>query len=232
MLNKMYATKPPAEFYYRLDVYFKSLLDSSLKYPRLVPVFKHYIEIFKHLVHDFIDSYSLEKELEDKKMNRQKYQRDILLNGKDFFKMVWYIPKAMEIIQSNNIKPNFWSIGSLYVDKSELDFDYLKVAINNKKPAIIVTYEAFQYEAPEFLNFIIDGSHRAAAKELQAQKNGLENPIIKAYQLNSIQTMECMLHDVHRMFYKMHCNINKLNYLTKQGINIESDEVIGNLYEI
>ncbi len=80
--------------------------------------------------------------------------------------------------------------------------------------------------------YIIDGSHRAAAKELQAQKKGLGNPIIKAYQLNSIQTMECMLHDAHRMFYKMHCNINKLIYLIRQGINIESDEVIDNLYKI
>lgn len=228
----MYATKPPPEFYYRLDGYFKNILDCGLKYPMLAPLFKRYIEIFYLLVNDFIDSYSLEKELEDKKMNRQKYQRDILLDGKDFFKMVWYIPRAMEIIQSNNIKPNLWSIDSLFVDKSEIDYDYLKVAVNNKKPAVIVTYEAFQYGAPEFLNFIIDGSHRAAAKELQAQKNGLENPMIRAYKLNSIQTMECMLHDVHRMFYKMHFNINKLNYLIKQGINIESDEVIDNLYEI
>jgi hypothetical protein len=68
-------------------------------------------------------------------MNKQKYQRNNLTRGKNYFKMIWYIPEAIKIVKRDNVKANIRSISSIHIDKNEINNDHLKVAINNKKPA-------------------------------------------------------------------------------------------------
>ncbi|RTR28186.1 hypothetical protein EKG37_17960 [Robertmurraya yapensis] len=227
----MYRT-PTFEQLFKLDSYFNYMNDVMKNHPKIQILLKQYEEKFHFLADDFLKNLSIEKEFEDLKNNKQRYQRIIHLPNNSFMNLTWYIPEAIRIVEKNKIKTEMREISQLNIDYDELHFDYLPVAITNKKPIILITYEAFRYFSPEFFHFIIDGSHRAAAKDFQARKKGINNPLIKSVILDSNQTMEAMFHNVHRLLYKMHSNLNHLKFLYEKGLSIESDEVLADLYSI
>lgn len=202
------------------------------KYPEILKQIKHYEEVFNYLSKDFYEKLSFEQEIEDLKFNRQKYQRDIILTNESYMKMIWFIPDALMVSKRDKIEPQIKPISAFNIDYNEIDINYLNIAINNKKPVILVNYEAFKYYNSEYVNFIIDGNHRAVAKEQQAHRKGIKDPAFKAIQLNVEQTIEVLIHDVFRVLYKIHSNVNRLKYLDGKGINVESEEVMASLFKI
>lgn len=126
--------------------------------------------------------------------------REIFLTNdrKNFFPLRWSIVKAQKKIQEQGRQKEYRPISIMNIAHDELNELHFSVAIHNKKPGILISYEPW-LPSPYF-HFLIDGNHRIAAKALK-QPDNAHYPVMI---LNSIETFETLYHTSDQTFFLIH----------------------------
>lgn len=128
------------------------------------------------------------------------YMREIFLTNdkKNFFSLRWSIVKAQRTIQEQKRHKEFHPVTLMNIAQDELNESHFSVAIHNKKPGILISYEPW-LTSPYF-HFLIDGNHRIAAKAQKQPKNAHYPVMI----LNSKETFETLYHSSDQAFFLIH----------------------------
>lgn len=147
------------------------------------------------------------------------YMREIFLtdDGKNSFPLRWSILKAQRIIQEQKRQKEFRPISIMNITYDELNESHFSVAIHNKKPGILISYEPW-LPSPYF-HLLIDGNHRIAAK-VQKQPENIYYPVLI---LNSKETFETLYHTSDQVFFLIHL-------LFTLSMNLNADH--SNLHEL
>lgn len=166
------------------------------------PIIKLEIENLKHTIEKQKEAYLIEhtdvqyrQVLRGKlKPEEQYYRRNIHIYPNESFAIYWSIEKANNIIKNKSKKKEYVNIKSMNIDVNELDYNHLKKAVHNKKPVILVEYEALN---EPYCRFLIDGNHRAFS-------NYNRKETYPTYILNSEEQMSAMIHPFFQYHYLLH----------------------------
>jgi hypothetical protein len=185
-------------------------------YPELKSLSKHYRKVLS----TYVKPSNIDKMLNHFMCNDgEVYIREINFNHKNFYKVIWRVDKALEVIQENNLKPVSYEMSKAlkYVDKGKLNYLNAFRAMKNDKPIIVVNY------SPCNLDMVIDGNHRVFFNRLKGAKS------INAYVLEPKHHLEAMAHDLYRTLYKVHYNlITIMRYIPGEA----SKEILNTLYKV
>lgn len=128
------------------------------------------------------------------------YMREIFLTNdkKNFFSLRWSILKAQRTILEQKRQKEFRPVSLMNIAHDELIKSHFSVALHNKKPGILISYEP--WVTGPYFHFLIDGNHRIAAKAQKQPKN-THYPVMI---LNSKETFETLYHTSDQAFFLIH----------------------------
>lgn len=155
------------------------------------------------------------------------YMREIFLtdDGKNSFPLRWSILKAQRIIQEQKRQKEFRPISIMNITYDELNESHFSVAIHNKKPGILISYEPW-LPSPYF-HLLIDGNHRIAAKAYK-QTDDVHYPVVI---LNSKETFDALYHTSDQIFFLIHLLVTLSMNLNEDCSNFDELSSIYRIYK-
>lgn len=210
---------------YKLDNLFQSMVDGSInrqygKEPvKDFPGLETLISFYKTRLDDL-------QRAQPSLSPGERYERTIIdFPGGDFYRVVWNVSKAKEIIRTHKIEPEPVDLKSMAqsIDQKNLARSRFTVSAKNSEPVIVAHYP------PLMCKFIIDGNHRVMAHYLEDN-----NKLILGYILNPELHIQAMDGELYKALYKIHYNLVLIN---TYRIGLFSEVVTGDvlkkyLYEL